>query len=79
MLSRHKVVGHGAYTTDRIRNHAGKMITFDNHKPGFVVIWKHDDGSITVIERIGNNIERKIVEGDIPASNGVLHIIDGIL
>ena len=79
MLSMHKIVGHGAYTMDRIGNHSGKMITINNHEGGFVIIKKHDDGSITAFERDGFRRERTIVEADITASNGVLHIIDGIL
>ena len=78
LLSRHKIVGHGRYTTDKIDN--GVLITVDNYGSGMLEIWRNGTtDAITVVERPGNNPFATIVERDIPASNGVIHILDGVL
>ena len=79
ILSRHKVIGHGAYTTDHMRDHKGVNMTLDNYGGGFITLYKLDDGSITALEEKGFNKNRTIIERDIHASNGVIHVIDGIL
>ena len=79
ILSRHIVVGHGALTTDQIGNDTENMMTIDRNEDSYIVIEKHDNDIITVIDRKGFNEERTIVKRDIHVSNGVLHIIDGVL
>ena len=78
LLSRHKVVGHGRFTTDKIDH--GVLITVNNHGNGFIEILRNEKtDEITVVERPGSNPYATIVERDIPASNGVIHILDGVL
>ena len=78
LLSRHKVVGHGRFTTDKIEH--GVLITLNNHGNIFIEILRNEKtDAITVVERDGDNPIATIVERDIPASNGVIHILDGVL
>ena len=84
ILSRHKIIGHGALTTERIMDkmdgHTGLNMTINNHGGGFITFYKSIDGaSFTVLEEKGFNKNRAIIAGDIHASNGVIHIIDGVL
>ena len=76
LLSRHKVVGHGRITTDKIDK--GILMTVDNYGNRLIEIHRNaTTDAITVVERPGNIAT--IVERDIPASNGVIHILDGVL
>ena len=78
LLSRHKVVGHGRFTTDKIDK--GILITVNNYGKGLIEIWRNGTtGALRVVERPGNNPYATIIERDIPASNGVVHILDGVL
>ena len=78
LLSRHKVIGHGRLSTDKI--HKGLLITVNNYGNRLIEIRRNaTTDAITVVERPGNNSVATIVERDIPASNGVIHILDGVL
>ena len=78
LLSRHKVVGHGRLTTDKIGS--GKLITVSNHGNGMIEIRRNrTTDAITAVEIPGNNPFATIVQRDIYASNGVIHILDGVL
>ena len=67
LLSRHKVVGHGRFTTDKIDK--GILITVNNYGKGLIEIWRNGTtGALRVVERPGNNPYATIIERDIPAS-----------
>ena len=78
LLSRHKVVGHGRFTTDKIDG--GVLMTVNNYGKGFIEIRRNvTTDALTAMEIPGNNPLATIIERDIPASNGVIHILDGVL
>lgn len=78
LLSRHKIVGHGRFTTDKIDR--GVLMTVNNYGKGIIEILRNGTtDAITVVERDDNKPFATIVERDIPASNGVIHILDGVL
>ena len=78
LLSRHKVVGHGRLTTDKIGS--GKLITVSNHGNGMIEIRRNrTTDAITAVEIPGNNPFATIVQRDIYASNGVIHILNRVL
>ena len=57
----------------------GVNMTIDNFGNGYITLYKLDDGNITALEEKGFNKSRTIIERDIHASNGVIHVIDGVL
>ena len=78
ILSRHKIVGHGRFTTDKFEK--GVLITINNYSSGLIALFRNETTDvITAIEHAGESKYRTIVERDIHASNGVIHIIDGVL
>ena len=82
ILSRHKITGHGALTIDRIIRKFGTKgvnMTIDNFGSGYITLYKLEDGNITALEEKGFNKSRTIIERDIHASNGVIHVLDGFL
>ena len=78
ILKRHKITGHGKVRTEDIRGFDGPEISLDDGT-GTIHFHKYNNGSIVAIEKGHMNRTVNLIETDIDASNGVLHIIDGLL
>ena len=78
-IGRHKVSGHGRLRTEKLNQGNGFRMTIDNYNPNEFIIFKKRDGKLTAREENSFNISRALIKSDILASNGVVHIIDGVL
>jgi len=55
------------------------MITVDNYNEFGNIIFKREDDFLVAREPTGMDKSRKVLEADILSSDGVIHIIEGIL
>ena len=78
-IGRHKVSGHGRVMSTKLNEKNGWMMTVDNYNEFGNIIFKKEDEFLTAREPKGMDRSRKVLEADILSSNGVIHIIDGIL
>ena len=78
-IGRHKVSGHGRLMSTKLDERNGWMITVDNYNEFGNIIFQRKDGFLTAREPKGMDKSRKVLEADILSSNGVIHIIEGIL
>ena len=78
-IGRHKVSGHGRIMSTKLNQGNGWTMTVNNYNEFGVIILQRINESLTAREPDGMDRSRKVLEADILSSNGVIHIIDGIL
>jgi len=79
IIGRHTVTGHGRVMSTKLNERNGWLISVDNYNEFGNIIFKGEDDFLIAREPTGMDKSRKVLEADILSSDGVIHIIDGIL
>ena len=79
IIGRHTVSGNGRVMSTKLNERNGWMITVDNYNEFGNIIFKREDDFLIAREPKGMDKSRKVLEADILSSDGVIHIIEGIL